>query len=71
LFRLSLTGFESYTFSLYVDFALTGLSLIDASVAPSIPEPETYAMMCVGLGLVGWQLRRNSKRLAASRLLIR
>ncbi|RPI44374.1 MAG: PEP-CTERM sorting domain-containing protein [Betaproteobacteria bacterium] len=40
-------------------------------LAAPIPEPEAYAMMCVGLGLIGWQLRRNSKRLAVSRLPIR
>jgi hypothetical protein len=26
-----------------------------------VPEPETYAMMLVGVGLVGWQLRRKAK----------
>ncbi len=31
---------------------------------PPIPEPETYALMLAGLGLVGWSLRRraSSKR---------
>ena len=32
-----------------------------------IPEPETWAMMLVGMGLVGWQLRRKVKSSAASR----
>lgn len=32
-----------------------------------IPEPGTWAMMAIGLGLVGWQLRRRSKIAAASR----
>jgi len=32
-----------------------------------IPEPETYAMMLVGLGLVGWQMRRKMRQSAASR----
>ena len=32
-----------------------------------VPEPETWAMMLVGMGLVGWQLRRKVKSSAASR----
>ena len=32
-----------------------------------IPEPETWAMMLVGMGLVGWQLRRKVKSSAAGR----
>ena len=40
---------------------------IYAAQAP-IPEPETYAMLLAGLGLVGWQLRRRAKRDAASRI---
>lgn len=54
-----LSGADSYTFSLYVDFALTGLTLVDAS-AP-IPEPETYAMLLAGLGLVGAAVRRRKQ----------
>ncbi len=33
-----------------------------------IPEPETYALMLVGMGLVGLQLRRKVKASAANRL---
>lgn len=40
---------------------------IYASQAP-IPEPETYAMLLAGLGLVGWQLRRQARRNAAARI---
>jgi hypothetical protein len=32
-----------------------------------VPEPETWAMMLVGMGLVGWQLRRKVKSSAASK----
>jgi hypothetical protein len=32
-----------------------------------VPEAETWAMMLVGMGLVGWQLRRKVKSSAASR----
>ena len=55
-----LSGADSYTFSLYVDFALTGLTLVDAS-AP-IPEPKTYAMMLAGIGLVGSTVARRKRR---------
>lgn len=55
-----LSGADSYTFSLYVDFALTGLTLVDASTPP-IPEPETYAMLLAGLGLVGFAVRRRKQ----------
>lgn len=34
---------------------------------PAIPEPETYAMMLVGLGLVGLHLRRRARRAATGR----
>lgn len=33
---------------------------IDIAAAP-VPEPETYAMLAAGLGLVGWQVRRRNK----------
>jgi hypothetical protein len=32
------------------------------NVTSAVPEPETYTMMLVGLGLVGFQLRRKSKQ---------
>ncbi len=39
----------------FVDKKFVGLT---AGVAP-VPEAQTYAMMLVGLGLVGWKLRRR------------
>ncbi|MBN8759261.1 MAG: PEP-CTERM sorting domain-containing protein [Thiobacillus sp.] len=33
---------------------------VDIAAAP-VPEPETYAMLAAGLGLVGWQVRRRNK----------
>lgn len=42
----------------------TGNSLSTASLDVSItavPEPETYAQLAVGLGLVGWMLRRRKR----------
>jgi secreted PhoX family phosphatase len=35
----------------------------------AVPEAETYAMMLVGIGLIGWQLRRKLRRSAQRRLL--
>jgi len=35
---------------------------------PVIPEPEVYAMMLAGIGLIGWQLRRRARRAASLRL---
>jgi hypothetical protein len=26
---------------------------------PTVPEPETYALMLAGLGMLGWQVRRR------------
>lgn len=37
------------------------------SVTP-VPEPETWAMMLLGAGLVGFRLRNRSKKVASSRL---
>ncbi len=36
-------------------------SLLSQSIAP-VPEPQTYAMMLGGLGLVGWMARRKRKQ---------
>lgn len=37
------------------------LGSVDLIVAGSVPEPETYAMMLAGLGLVGWAARRRKQ----------
>jgi hypothetical protein len=41
--------------------------LLPSGVA-AVPEPETYSMMLIGIGLVGWQLQRKSRRSRAHRL---
>lgn len=34
----------------------------------AIPEPETYAMLLAGVGLIGWRLRRRNRRANALRI---
>lgn len=54
-----LKGFDSYTFSLFVDFALTGLTLVDASAPAPVPVPAAIWLFGSGLiGLIG-VARRN------------
>ena len=36
-------------------------------VTAPIPEPDIYAMMLVAFGLIGWQLRRRRRHVAACR----
>jgi len=35
-------------------------TLLSATIIPQVPEPETYAMMLAGLGLVGAMIRRRT-----------
>jgi hypothetical protein len=35
------------------------------SLTPAVPEPEEWAMMLVGAGLVSWQVRRKQAQVAA------
>jgi hypothetical protein len=48
------------------DASPLNLSTFGVTVA-AVPEAETWAMMLVGMGLVGWQLRRKVKASAATR----
>lgn len=41
-----------------------GAILLDVQVAHAIPEPETYALMLAGLGMLGAVSRRRLRRLA-------
>jgi len=46
-----------------------GLYSGNITVIPApVPEPETWAMMLIGAGLVGFRLRTRSKKAAATRL---
>ncbi len=44
-------------------FLVDDISLNSASVSP-VPEPETYAMLLAGLGLMGGMARRRKQKLA-------
>ena len=39
----------------------SGSYIVLTGVIPSIPEPETYAMLLVGLGLIGFMARRRKE----------
>ena len=57
---LPLSGFDTYKINLFVDFALTGLTLVDASVTP-IPAPASIWLLGSGLlGLSGVARRKKS-----------
>jgi hypothetical protein len=40
-------------------YAMQGFA--SAAIAQAIPEPETYALMAMGMGLVGWMARRRQR----------
>ncbi len=55
-----LHGYQSYTMTLYADFALTSLTIVDATV---LPEPAPIMLM--GLGAIALTARRRVRRLTA------
>lgn len=64
-FTLSGTGITSlaYTFDPGVDTAKQ-FRVEGVSDAPAVPEPATWAMMLIGFGGVGFQMRRHRRKVA-------
>lgn len=54
----------AFLFNAGGEFNLTSLQMYEVSAVAPVPEPEIYAMMGMGLGLMGWAARRR-KALAA------
>ena len=44
--------------------AFTGASALN-SILPAVPEPETYALMGLGLVMLGWRAKKTARRLCA------
>lgn len=64
-------SFTRFEYSDYGDAWVFAASRFDADIAieysyiPAVPEPETYAMLLVGLGLIGAMARRGKQKLNA------
>jgi len=56
--QFSIVGDEPFGFAIdNVFFGQAGQVIV-----PGVPEPDTYAMMALGLGVVGWVARRRQRR---------
>jgi hypothetical protein len=60
----SLASFQSMTFRL-TGYGPGGYVALDNLVLTPVPDPETYAMMLAGLGLLGFVARRRKQKLSA------
>ena len=60
---VALLGAGLHTFSLEVTADCCGYGEMSWNVS-AVPEPETYAMLLAGLGVLGFSLRRNQKTAA-------
>ncbi|NHZ90355.1 PEP-CTERM sorting domain-containing protein [Massilia sp. CCM 8733] len=68
---LSTSSLNAGTYTLQVKGSILGNTVgrysTNIALAP-VPEPETYAMMLAGLGLLGFTARRRNKKAAAAAL---
>jgi PEP-CTERM motif len=55
----------SYILNNYYTGYGTDFGTVTLNIGP-VPEPETYAMMLAGLGLLGWMGRRGKQKLVAA-----
>lgn len=50
-----------------ISFSGQGLVADDVTFTTPIPEPEAYAMLLAGLGLVGWTARRHKTAISKNK----
>lgn len=64
-YAITLQGTADKTPNLYQDMFRYDVSYTAVAVSP-VPEPETYALMLVGLGVIGYAARRRTRAAAPS-----
>ncbi len=62
IFRTNAPSYEEGAFG-----AIDGFTINAPGFAPAVPEPETYAMMLLGVGVLAW-VRRNKAKETEARL---
>jgi len=56
------TGYISSFFDVFFDLPLPEITTFGVAVQGVVPEPETYAMLLAGLGLMGFVARRGNRQ---------
>jgi hypothetical protein len=64
--RLNGDSTLDFAFESQANTAITAGSAIAGPLVGAVPEPATWAMMLVGFGAIGFQMRRRSRGMAAS-----
>jgi hypothetical protein len=55
-----LSGFATGAFSVVYDTAADKVNLlVTQAVTAAVPEPESWALMLAGMGVMGWLARRQ------------